>query len=102
MQLIGRLGQYPLPVPLRGIAAFPAVPAQLLQFVVQTFNRVFSFLVSVSELLAAWATQDSLSRIRSWDTTPKVTYMGLSQGRTGCLLSETDPVPVRVPAQGDT
>ena len=86
MQLIRSQGQNPLSVPLRGIAAFPAVPAQLLQFVVQSSNRVFSFMVSVSELLAAWATQDSLSRIRSWDTTPVMTYIGLSQGRTGCLL----------------
>ena len=91
MQLVGRPGQDPLSIPLCGIAAFPAVPAQLFQFVVQVFNRVFSFLVSVSELLAAWATQDSLSRIRSWGTTPVMTCMGLSQGRTGCLLSETDP-----------
>ena len=59
MQLVGRKGQYPFPVPLRGIAAFPTVPAQLLQIVVQVLNRVFSFPVSVSGLLAAWAVQDS-------------------------------------------
>ena len=60
MQFVGRKGQYPFPVPLRGIAALPALFAELFECEVQVFNRVFSCLVSVSGLLAAWAVQDSL------------------------------------------
>ena len=41
-QLICDQGQDPLSIPLRGIAAFAAVPADLFELVVQVFNRVFS------------------------------------------------------------
>ena len=42
MQLVGGQGQHAFPVPLRGIAALPALFAELLECEVQVFNRVFS------------------------------------------------------------
>ena len=78
MQLVGDECQHAFSVPLRGIAAFPAVPAQLFQSVVQFFHGsslscVLSCLVSVSLPLAAEATQVHLRDMASWDTTPSMT-----------------------------
>ena len=42
MQLIGGQGQDAFSVSLCGIAAFPALPAELFECEVQVFNRVFS------------------------------------------------------------
>ena len=50
MQFIGDLGQYALSIPLRGITAFPALPAELFEVVVQVSNSVLSlYLLSVSD-----------------------------------------------------
>lgn len=50
MQVIGDLGQHTFPVSLRGITAFPALPAELFEVVVQVSNSVLSlYLLSVSD-----------------------------------------------------
>jgi len=50
MQLIGDQGQHPLTFGLGGVTAFPAVPAELLQLVVQVSQFVFSIQFSVTDL----------------------------------------------------
>ena len=72
MQLVGHQRQHAFSISLRGIATFPALFAELFQFMVQAFPCFFSS-VSVSGLLSAMAVQARLRDTALWDTTPSMT-----------------------------